>query len=90
MEVLTVFMMILYCTVLSKCKSFSKDTRELQEESIFLIAPIERLTNLTLLKEREIVIQRTIFSSFTVSIILYISFKTYCKLKDVENICVCK
>ena len=45
------FIIILFVIVLSKCTSWSKDKRELQEESITPIAPVERLTNTTLLYE---------------------------------------
>ena len=47
------FIIIRFVIVLSKCSSCSKDKRELQEESITPIAPIERLTNTTLLYEGE-------------------------------------
>ena len=47
------FIIILFVIVLSKYNSCSKDKRESQEESITPIAPIERLTNTTLLSERE-------------------------------------
>ena len=47
------FMMILFCIVLSKYQSFSKDKREKQEEPIAPIALMEGLTNLTFLHERK-------------------------------------
>ena len=47
------FTTILFVIVLSKCSSCSKDKRRLQEEPITPIAPIERLTNITLLYEGE-------------------------------------
>ena len=36
------FIIILFVIVLSKCSACSKDKRDLQEEPITLIAPIER------------------------------------------------
>ena len=47
------FIIILFVIVLSKCNSCSKDKSELQEEPISLIANIERMTNTTLLSERD-------------------------------------
>ena len=48
------FIILLFVIVLSKCSSHRKDKRELQEEPITPIAPIERLTNTTLLYEGEL------------------------------------
>ena len=47
------FIIILCVIFLSKCNSCSKDKGELQEEPISPVAPIERMTNTTLLYERE-------------------------------------
>ena len=41
-------------------------------------------------REREVVNQRAIFGSFTITIVLYVSFETYCKLKYIKYIFICK
>ena len=47
------FIMILFWIVLSKFNSLSSEKKELQEEPIAPIAPIDRLINITLLYKGE-------------------------------------